>query len=403
MANLDAKEKNYLEGLRQMVQSDDPEQRAAAAEQMFEDFRQQVLTEARACAGVTDSAVLAQRGVRQLTTSERGFYQKLVDAQQSGITNIAETIPETIIEQVVEDVQADHPLLGALKIVNTNGRTKWILNATGAKLAVWGQITSAITNELEAAISVVDFGTNKLSAFMFVPKDIIALGAEWIDRYVRLILADALATGLSDAAINGTGKNQPIGATRNLNGAVVNGVYPEKTAVALTSLTPLDYCAAIAPMTVNALTSRPRAVSEVILICNPTDYVSKIIPCTTVLAADGSYKGNVFPFPTTVVPEERMTQGKAVLMIKDGYNLFITGAEGGMVDVSDEYKFLEDYRTYLAKMYAYGRANDNNATVLLDISGLEPANLKVDIVSSPSSNSQSTADASNDTPDDQNT
>ena len=388
MKNLDQTKKDFLAKIKQMVESNDPEQRAEAIEQIFGDFRQQVLDEARAFGNNTETAILAARGVRQLLPNETAFYQRLIDAQQSGVANFEEAIPETIIDQVINDVQEEHPLLNALDIINTAGRTTWLLNATDTPLAVWGRITSAITEEIEGAIEVVDFSSCKLSAFMFIPKDILELGVTWVDRYARLILAEALLGGLSYGAINGNGKNQPIGARKDLDGNVVDGVYPDKEKVALTSLDPIDYCAVIAPMAKNSATGKARVVNRVLLVCNPVDYISKILPATTTRAADGTYNNNIFPFPTSPIQDAQMPEGEALLIVDKKYKLFISGNKNGTVDASDQYKFLEDYRTYVAKLFGYGRATDNNAAVLLDISGLSPANLKVEVVGTVSTKEQ---------------
>lgn len=380
MPNLDNQKKEFIEKVRQMFNSNDPEQVAEAIEQMFGDYRQQVLNEARQCCGTRDESILAARGVRQLTNGEKDFYQKLIDAQQSGVANGIETIPETIITQVIEDVQAEHPFLGTLKIVNTSGRTKMLRDASSLPLAVWGVITSKITQEIEAAIDVVTFDNCKLSAFMFVPKDIVELGAEWIDRYIRLLLGQAVLNALAKGFLKGTGKGQPIGAIKDLEGAVVDGEYPDKEKIALASFDTLDYCSVIAPMAVNSRTKRSRVVREVVLVCNPQDYISKVIPCTTVRAADGTYNNNIFPFPTIPVPDENIDAGEAVLMLKDCYDAFVTGNKNGSIEMSDQYRFVEDMNTYIAKLFAYGLATDNNACVYLDISGIKPANLKVEVV-----------------------
>ena len=47
-------------------------------------------------------------------------------------------------------------------------------------------------------------------------------------------------------------------------------------------------------------------------------------------------------------------------------------AKGGKIEYSDEYKFLEDQRVYKIKLYGNGRPMDENAFILLDISGLTP-------------------------------
>ena len=53
------------------------------------------------------------------------------------------------------------------------------------------------------------------------------------------------------------------------------------------------------------------------------------------------------------------------------------GTSGGRIEYSDEYKFLDDERVYITKLYGNGRALDDNAFKLLNISGMEAAVLEV--------------------------
>ena len=48
-----------------------------------------------------------------------------------------------------------------------------------------------------------------------------------------------------------------------------------------------------------------------------------------------------------------------------------TGRDGRS-EYSDEYRFLEDERVYLIKLYGTGRPMDNNSFIVLDISDLQP-------------------------------
>lgn len=103
-------------------------------------------------------------------------------------------------------------------------------------MAAWGALNSQIAQELAGTIEEKDFSTSKLTAFIPVPKDMLELGATYIDAYVRRILADALAYGLEDGFINGDGKNKPVGILKNINGSVTAGAYPDKTATKVTKL-----------------------------------------------------------------------------------------------------------------------------------------------------------------------
>ena len=40
------------------------------------------------------------------------------------------------------------------------------------------------------------------------------------------------------------------------------------------------------------------------------------------------------------------------------------------IEYSDEFHFLDDERVYLSKLYANGKARDNNSFLLLDISAV---------------------------------
>ena len=69
-----------------------------------------------------DSRILSARGVRQLTTQERDYYQKVIAAMQSqdpkqALANVDVVMPETVIESVFEDLRANHPLLSAINFI----------------------------------------------------------------------------------------------------------------------------------------------------------------------------------------------------------------------------------------------------------------------------------------------
>ena len=59
-----------------------------------------------------------------------------------------------------------------------------------------------------------------------------------MDRYVREILTEAIYNGLESGIVAGTGKDQPIGMMKKVGDdvEVSGGVYPDKEAIAVTSL-----------------------------------------------------------------------------------------------------------------------------------------------------------------------
>ena len=384
--NLTSKYAAFALAFKTAIDEKNDEKLAQAFEEYSNSVQQQLLDTAAEIKDTADSTILTQRGIRQLTSVEQKFYSGLTEAMKSSnprqaLTNLDLTIPQTVIDTVMTDIENSHPLLDAINIQNTFGSVKWIYSDNVQKLAAWGKITSEITKEIGETIHELEFGTNKLTAFIPVPKDLLDLGASYIDAYVRKILADALATGLEYAVIKGTGKDMPIGLSKNLEGPVSSGVYPDKTKVALKDLSVKSYCGVVAKLAKDR-NDRPRVVSSVDLIVNPVDYIEKIVPATTVLATDGSYKGNIFPFPTRVIQSEMVDQGTAIIGMLNNYPLCLSTGKEGKVEYSDQYQFLEDNRVYAIKLFGTGRAKDNNSFVFLDISKLEPLKISVSLESS---------------------
>jgi hypothetical protein len=353
-------------------------------------LQQSIIDEAKGVIQSVDTNVLVGRGVRQLTSRETEFYQKTIEAMKSAdpkqaLTNLDVVMPETIIDAVFEDLVERHELLSVINFQNTSGIIKMLLNTHGNQLATWDKLCTKIVTELTSGFKMVDMSLNKLSAFIPVCKDMLDLGPVWLDRYVRTILAEAIAFGLEEGIINGDGKNKPIGMIRQVGEgvSVTDGVYPEKTPIKITSLDPVTYGEILANMTKVPKGDGKfisRVVNEVIMIVNPTDYSKKIMPTTTIRGTDGLYRNNVLPFPTKIVQSVQVKEGKAVIGLADRYFMGIGTAKSGKIEFSDEYKFLEDERVYLTKLYGHGQALDNNAFVYADISELKPANVKVEVI-----------------------
>lgn len=383
---LQQKRKAFAASLKAAFDEKDEAKMLSAFETYADDIQQSLLEAAQEVSQTADSAILARRGLRQLTSVEQKFYSNLSEAMKSpdpkqALSGAEVTIPQTVIDTVLTDIESNHPLLAAFNIQNTFGAVKWIYSDDTQQLAQWGALTSEIAKELSENIHAIEFGTNKLSAFIPVPKDLIDLAPAYLDAYVRRILADALAYGLEYGFIRGSGKDEPIGVIKDLKGSVLEGVYSDKSKVVLKSLGVKDYCGAVSKLSKKS-SGKSRVVSSVDLIVNPTDYIEKVIPATTVLATDGTYKGNIFPFPTEVYQSEMIEQGTAVLGLINRYVPCLSTGKEGKVEYSDQYQFLEDNRVYLIKLYGTGRAKDNNDFVYLDISALEPLELSVTLKNS---------------------
>ena len=334
-----------------------------------------------------DKTILSQRGYRQLTNAEEKYYEKFIEASKSPnpkqafieLSSLPEGImPETIIEDVFKELVEEHPLLDKINFNYAKYMTKWVLNDHTLDTAVWGELNSEITKQITSAFKIVDITQNKLSAFAAIPLDMLDLGPTFLDAYIRAVLKDAILCGLEKAIVDGTGKNQPIGLTRDVSEdvSVSAGVYPPKTPIAVTSFTPAEYGKLLAKMAKNEK-GRMRKFGKVLLICNQEDYLTKIMPATTVQNTSGTYINNLFPFPTDVTISNELETGKAIICLPEEYFMCIGGAKEGVITYSDEYKFLEDMRYYKIKTYGAGKAYDDTVSILLDITGLNPAYITV--------------------------
>ncbi|MCB2311612.1 phage major capsid protein [Clostridium tagluense] len=345
-----------------------------------------VMEEVKAYQASNDSSILTKRGVHQLTASEDKFYQTMVSNMVSSdprqaFSTLPLAYPETIIDNVISDIKEAHPLLNAINFTNTTILTKMIVNAQGAQLAVWGAINSAITAEMSGAIGQIDLALCKLSAFMPISKDMLVLSASWIDAYVRGVLAESIALALEVAIVDGTGKDMPIGMNRSVadNVVVTGGVYPKKTAMVVANLNPLTF-GAIAGKLASAPNGKQRPVSKILMLVNPTDYFTRVFPNTTIRALDGTYSYNVLPFPTEIIQSTAVVVGTAIFGLADKYFMGIgAGTLGGKVEYSDDFKWLDDQRVYLTKMYGNGKALDDNAFILADISTMTASELTVSV------------------------
>lgn len=328
-------------------------------------------------------SILAQRGYRQLTAEETKFYQKLIEAGKAhnpkqAYAGALEIMPETIIEDVYKNLIEEHPLLSRINFVSVKYLTKWILNDHTVQTAVWGDINSEITEEITSGFRTIELAQCKLSAYAIIDKDMLELGPTFLDNYIRTFLKEALLCGLEKAIVDGTGNNEPVGLTRNIskNVSVTGGVFPKKEAIKVKDFTPATYGELLSKL-VKTENERNRKFSQVTLICNQYDYLLKVMPATTIQNANGTYTNNLFPFPTEVIISNELKDNEAILCLPEEYFMGIGSSKEGVIEYSDDLKFLQDQRVYKIKMYGMGKAYDNTVSILLDISELEAAYLNV--------------------------
>ena len=360
------------------VRANDYEAFDSAMTEYGDAIKAEILSKVETTREMIDSTILAARNVRQLTAEERGYYTEFIAAARSAdpkaaITNISVAFPQTIITEVLDDIKTAHPLLDLIDFKNTTAITKWIVNKQGEQSAVWGALTSAITEELSGNIDTVDMTLCKLTAFMYISNDILDLGPAWVDTYIRNILSEALAVGFETGIVDGTGKDMPIGMTRDVSdeAVVVGGVQPRKTAIEVTTLDPETYGEMISTLAVSP-TGKQRAVGKPIFVVNPADYFKIVFPATTILTPNGIYAHDVLPYPTTIVQSVAVPSKHAVLGIGRLYFAGLGLTKNGRIETSNDFKFLDDLKTFKIKTYGNGFPKDNNAFLYLDITDLKP-------------------------------
>jgi len=385
-----ANEKECINQLVTAMKSGDEKEQQKAWEALHESIAEQVKADFADIQESHDAAVMAQRGYRQLTSKEQKWYKKVIEALRSSnpkqeftaildSDNEEDLMPTTIIEDVYKNLKEEHPLLNAINFQYVGYITKWILNDHSAQNAVWGKITEEITKEITSSFKVVDINQNKLSAYAIIELGMLDLGPTFLDGYIRAVLSEAIMAGLELAIVAGTGVNQPVGLIKDIHEGVSYSSstgYPNKTKETVKSFTPAEYGALVAKMA-KTESGHKRKFTEVFMIVNQNDYLTKVMPATTVLNANGTYVNNLFPFPTTVYVSNAVNDGEAVLFLKNEYFMGMGGAKNGVIEYSDECKFLEDQRVFKVKQYGAGRAFDNTSALYLDISGLSPAYITV--------------------------
>lgn len=382
MKNIDVlnqKKADIMVKMNQAITEGNEEEFTTAFNEFTELLQEAVMAEAKGLIQAADNQVLAGRGVRALTSKETKYYQKLIEAMKSpspkqALTEVDLVLPETVIDAVFEDITESHPLLDAINFQPTGALIEIIVSTLdGRQLAAWGKLCDEIVKELSAGFDTISLTQNKLSAFMPICKAMLDLGPAWIDRYVRAHLSEAIYNGLEKAIVDGSGLDSPVGMRRNPNSALdpQNG-YDLQPLIPLGEISPQTYGALIADLS-EAPTGLQRTVKEVVFIVSPKDYFTKIFPSTTYrLPGSGEYVNDVFPFPTRLIQSVWVPEGEAVIGLGKRYFMGIGTSKGGRIEYSDEYRFLEDERMYLTKLYGDGRPLDSTSFKRLDISNLQP-------------------------------
>ncbi|MGO3049158.1 MAG: phage major capsid protein [Staphylococcus sp.] len=302
----------------------------------------------------------------KLTAEQRKFFNEI--NTEVGYKE-EKLLPEETIDRIFENLTTEHPLLADLGIKNAGLRLKFLKSETSG-VAVWGKIFGEIKGQLDAAFSEETAIQNKLTAFVVLPKDLKDFGPAWVERFVRLQIEEAFAVALEAAFLNGTGKEQPIGLSRQVQEgvSVTGGVYPEKESLGtLTFKDPRTTVLELTKVFKNHSTDeKGKSVAvkgNVTMVVNPSDAFD-IQAQYTHLNANGVYV-TALPFNLNVIESVAQTAGKVLTYVKGRYDGYLAG--GINLQKFDQTLAIEDMDLYTTKQFAYGKAKDDKVAAVYDL------------------------------------
>lgn len=318
---------------------------------------------------MADNAVMQARGNNVLTSEERKFFNAVIE--EGGFKD-EDTLPSTTQERVFEDLVEAHPLLQQLGIRNLGAVTEFIYSdPEGA--AVWGPLFGDIQGQLNASFRKESISQLKLTAFIPISNDMLALGPEWVERYVRTMLREAISAGLERGFVEGDGNNQPVGLLYEYGD---NNAIVEKTSAGTLTFEPGRTTINELKGVVETLSTRvidPGGANErekvrnisgrVVMVVNPFDSFG-IEANSTTQNANGVYVQSL-PFNPTMVTSTFVPQGKVIFFVRGEY----IAATGGTYQMKkfDQTMAMEDATLYISKQFATGKPVDNYAAQVYDL------------------------------------
>lgn len=367
MDNFNAKKQAYMDLLKDENATQD--QMSAAVNEMFtalqEDLTEKISAEARNEAN--DVQILAARGQNVLTSEERKFFNAVV--QEGGFTDES-VFPETTQNRVFEDLLEAHPLLDALGLQDLGAVTKFIYS-DATKAYAWKEIFGDISGQVNAAFRSEKITQLKLTAFAVIPNDMLDLGPEWVERYVRTLLVESYSVGLEYGFVNGRGpaQSEPIGLMKDVD--TENGAITDKTSQGTLTFAPSQYGEIIAGElygVVNALSTNAKGKTrkvggKVVMVVNPIDAIGVQFR-NTIQTQNGQWV-TALPYNIQIVESEEIPTGKALFFVKGEYIAALAG--GYKTKKFDQTFAMEDATLYTIKQFANGRPKDNKAALLYNL------------------------------------
>ena len=366
MENFETKKKSYMNIMKD--ENSTPDQLENAFSDMFTalqtDLTEQITTEARN--EVHDSQVLASRGQNVLTSAERKFYNEVIASGGFAEDTI---LPVTTQERIFEDLIGEHPLLEKIGLKDLGAVTRYIYSDANKSFA-WGALFGEIKGQVSAAFREETISQLKLTAFAVIPKDMLELGPEYVDRYVRALLTESHSVGLEHGFVNGRGpsQNEPIGLMKDV---AENGAVTDKTTSGTLTFSPSEYGEIVAgelhgvikALSTDSKGKSRKVLNEVVMLVNPVDAISVQFR-NTIQTSNGQWV-TALPYNIDPVESEEIPVGKALFFVKNAYLAAIAG--GVKINKFDETLAIEDARLYTMKQFANGKPKDNKTALLYDL------------------------------------
>ena len=297
-------------------------------------------------------------GLRALSKNEKSFYEKLIN--QSVTVKQGDVLPTELIDNTLASVKEASDTLKLVQMAPA-GVKKWLV-AEKTGTASWAGLTDALTAELTATITSMNIEVNKLYVLLVVPKAIRELALPFVDKYFSAILAEAMHDGLVDGYLNGNGKVAPIGIFKQINAVNTDSTHKDKTVSStITGFSPKQ----LAPVKKALSNSGTRKVNKLYLIANPSDVYEYVEPALYYQGANGYISTSRTEIE--VIEEPMCPKGKAAFTLDQ---MYVLGMDSIKVDEYKETKALEDANVLIGKVYANGRATDDNTAFIFDVTKL---------------------------------
>jgi len=367
MENFEAKKKAYMNVIKD--ENSTTEQVENAFNEMFTalqaDLAEQITNEARN--EVNDSHILAARGQNVLTSTERSFFNEVIASGGFAEDTI---LPITTQERVFEDLVTEHPLLDAIGLQDLGAITRYIYS-DATKAYAWGALFGEIKGQISAAFREEQIGQLKLTAFAVIPKDMLELGPEYVERYVRTVLVESYSVGLEYGLVNGRGpsQNEPIGLMKDVNAET--GAVTTKTSVDTLTFASSDRGEVVAKelggvvvtLSKDGKNKARKVANKIVMVVNPIDAI-KVQIGNTIQTTNGQWV-TTLPYNISPIESEEVPEGKALFFVKGAYLAAIAG--GYKINKFDETLAIEDARLYTMKQFANGKPKDNKTAVVYDL------------------------------------